>query len=228
MIKEGLIHSTFNTIRGTPQYWSQMQKDMLAKIKTLGPYTFFLTGSAADFHWPELIQIVAKQYGENLTLEAINNMDAKTKRNWLARNLVTVARQIDYIFRKLWKVVILSGVHPIGQILNYDIRKEMQNRGTAHFHSAVHVKDAPTLDNDSDQQITVFVNRFITCELPDEQDDPVLHDLVKSRQSHHHTRSCKKKVGVPCRFLYPKPPLNNTIIVRPSKNIPSNSMNNMR
>lgn len=29
-----------------------MQRYMLAKIRQLGSYTFFLSGSAADFHWP--------------------------------------------------------------------------------------------------------------------------------------------------------------------------------
>lgn len=106
-----------------------MQQDMLAKIRHFGPYTFFLSGSAADFHWPELIQIIAKQYGEHFDIDYIENeMDKKTKRNWLARNPVTAARHIDFIFRKLWGNVILSGIHPIGQILNYDIRKEMQSR----------------------------------------------------------------------------------------------------
>ena len=129
-----------------------MQLDMLAKLRQLGPYTFFLTGSAAEFHWPEVVQIVAKQYGTNLSIEDINSMDWNTKRIWLQHNPVTVARQIDYIFEQLWSKVILSGAHPIGQILNYDRRKEMQGRGTEHFHAAVHVKDAPRLDRETDDQ----------------------------------------------------------------------------
>ena len=146
LLNDDQVFASFKTIRGTPQYWHQMQLDMLAKLRQLGPYTFFLTGSAAEFHWPEVIQIVAKQYGTNLSIEDINSMDWNTKRIWLQRNPVTVARQIDYIFEQLWSKVILSGAHPIGQILNYDRRKEMQGRGTEHFHAAVHVKDAPRLD----------------------------------------------------------------------------------
>ena len=54
---------------------------MLAKIRHFGPYTFFISGSAADFHWPELIQIVARQYGAELDLHYIENeMDKKTKK----------------------------------------------------------------------------------------------------------------------------------------------------
>ena len=41
-------------------------------------------------------------------------MDQGTKMNYLKRNPVTLARQIDYLFQQLWGKVILSGMHPIG------------------------------------------------------------------------------------------------------------------
>ena len=215
MFKEDELFASFKRIRGTPQYWKDMQLDILAKIRHFGPYTFFLSRSAADFYWPELVQIVAAQYGEHYKLNDIENvMDKKTKRMWLARNPVTVASHIDFIFRKLWGNVILSGIHPIGQILNYDIRKEMQSRGTVHFHSAIHVQNAPKLDNDPDTDVIKFIDRHITCKIPDDTNDPVLRDLVTSRQKHHHTRTCTKKKGVECRFHYPKPPSSSTIISR--------------
>ena len=51
-------------------------------------------------------------------------MDWSTKMNYLKRNPVTVARQIDDLFQQLWSKVILSGMNPIGQILNFDDRRE--------------------------------------------------------------------------------------------------------
>ena len=53
-------------------------------------------------------------------------MDWSTKVNYLKRNPVTVARQIDYVFKQLWGKVILSGMHPIGQILNFDDQREFK------------------------------------------------------------------------------------------------------
>lgn len=86
-----------------------MQQDMLAKIRHFGSYTFFLSGSAADFHWPELIQIIAKQYGEHFDINYIENeMDKKTKQNWLARNPVTAARHIDFIFNVYYGEMLSS------------------------------------------------------------------------------------------------------------------------
>ena len=112
----------------------------MCQTETAGTVYIFLTGSAAEFHWPEVIQIVSKQYGVHLIAEDVRNMTWENKCNWLKRNSVTAARHIDYIFRQVWGKVILSGIHPVGQILNYDKHIEMQGRGTAHFHSTIHVR----------------------------------------------------------------------------------------
>lgn len=106
MLKEDELLTYFKKVCGTPQYWADMQRDMLAKIRHLGTYIFFISGSAADFHWPEPVQIVAKQYGhEYYRIYIEEEMDSKIKRNWLARNPVTIARHIDYICRQLWRTV---------------------------------------------------------------------------------------------------------------------------
>ena len=52
-----------------------MLLDALTKIRQFGVYTFFLSCSAAEFHWTEIIQVVARQYGEILTDEQVNAMD---------------------------------------------------------------------------------------------------------------------------------------------------------
>ena len=83
-----------------------MLLDVLAKIRQFGVYTLFLTCSAAEFYWTEIIQVVACQYGEILTDEQVNAMDCSTKVNYLKRNPVAVARQIDYVFKQLWGKVV--------------------------------------------------------------------------------------------------------------------------
>ena len=67
-----------------------------------------------------------------LTDEQVNAMDWITKVNYLKRNPVIVARQIDYVFKQLWVKVILSRMHPIGQILNFDDQREFHNRETRY------------------------------------------------------------------------------------------------
>ena len=64
----------------------------------------------------------------------------------------------------------MSGMHPIGQILNFDGRKELQNRGTEHMHAPFHVVDAPKIDENNNSEVDkYFIDKYITCALPDEE-----------------------------------------------------------
>ena len=127
MISDDQLYASFKNVRGSPQYYKNMMLDVLAKVRQYGPYTFFLTCSAAEFKWTEIIQVVAKQYGEELSADQIEKLTWSEKLIYLKRNPVIVARPIDHIFKQLWDKEILSGMHPIGQILNYDERREFQN-----------------------------------------------------------------------------------------------------
>ena len=52
-----------------------MLLDVLAKTIQFRVYTFFLSCSAAEFHWTVIIQVVACQYGQILTDEQVNAID---------------------------------------------------------------------------------------------------------------------------------------------------------
>ena len=65
----------------------------------------------------------------------------------LKRNpILCVARQTDYVFKKLRTKVILSGIHHIGQILHFDDRREFENRENEHMHTFIHAVNAPQID----------------------------------------------------------------------------------
>ena len=214
-ISDDEMFAVFKTIRGTPQYFHNMQLDMLAKTRHFGVHTWFLTWSANLFQWTNIIKNIAREYGEELSDEVIENMDWSTKVKYLKRNPVSVARQIDHVFKTLWGEVVMSGMHPIGQILNFDERGEFQNgTGNKHIHSGIHVKDAPKVDEDSDETVIEYVDTFVTAALPDEKKCKEFHDLVKRVQTHHHTQTCRKKKGVTCRFHAPWPIASKTTISR--------------
>ena len=52
-------------------------------------------------------------------------------------------------------------MHPIGQILNFDDRKELQNRGTEHMHAPIYVVDAPKGDENEDSEVVDFSKKYI-------------------------------------------------------------------
>ena len=83
------------------------------------------------------------------------------------KNPVTVARQINHVFKQLWGRVILSGIYPVGQMLNFDGRRDFQNRGTEHMHVPIHVVDAPKIDEIEFNEVVKFTDKCIICALPD-------------------------------------------------------------
>ena len=50
--------------------------------------------------------------------------------------------------------IFLSGIHPVGQILNFDDRRELQNRETEHMHAPIHIVHAPKIDENKDTEVT--------------------------------------------------------------------------
>ena len=41
-------------------------------------------------------------------------------------------------------------MYPIGQILNFDSRRELQNRETEHMHASIHIVDASKIDENEE------------------------------------------------------------------------------
>ena len=83
-------------IRGTPAFWRKELQEGLAMVRTLGPPTWFVTFSAAEYHWPEIIQAVCTEYGETVSISEVDKMDWETKSMWLRRNPVTVVRAFEH------------------------------------------------------------------------------------------------------------------------------------
>ena len=82
------------------------------------------------------------------------------------------------MFQKMFHGVFIGPPHPIGQILNYDVKKEFQGQGRVHFHVTLHVKDAPKLEENTAEELGEFIEKHIPCQIPNENEDKELHELV--------------------------------------------------
>ena len=60
----------------------------------------------------------------------------------------------------------------------------------------------------TDEEVIEFIDHHISCSLP--QDDEQLAAMVQDLQVHSHSSSCRRHGH--CRFNYPRPPVNKTII----------------
>ena len=103
----------------------------------------------------------------------------------------------------------------MGPISEYIQKIEFQVRGTPHAHCLLWVKDAPRVDENSDEEICKFVDRYINgkipCDIPENED---IRSLVIKLQTHVHSSCCRSHAKGQCHFHFPCPPSTKTIIAR--------------
>ena len=96
-------------------------------------------------------------------------------------------------------------------LLELYCKSEFQNRGNEHLHAAIHIVDAPQIDINEDEEVTEFIDKYITCSNPNESIHPVLNQLVKSVQIHKHRKTCERTKTAKCRFKAPWPLSDKTL-----------------
>ncbi|XP_078794817.1 uncharacterized protein LOC101164028 isoform X2 [Oryzias latipes] len=199
-------------IRGTPAFWQATQKDLLACVRQLGIPTWFCSFSAADMRWKNLLDTVLRQEGRTQTAD---QLDWAERCELLRRNSVTAARMFDFRWHCFLRVVLMSPANPIGKIVDFFYRIEFQQRGSPHVHVLFWIEGAPRIGKESEEEVAAFIDRYVTCEIPQ---DEVLKEIVLAVQQHsrNHTKSCKKG-GTKCRFNFPKTASGRTFVIEDEK-----------
>ena len=75
MVRHQVAYKFFRNICGSPPYWQHELHDVMAMLRSIGIPTWFLTLSAADLHWPEMIQAVVMQLGHKISQKQILQMN---------------------------------------------------------------------------------------------------------------------------------------------------------
>ena len=210
MMYEGHAYKFLTQVRGSPAFWQRNMFDTLAMVRSCGVPTFFLTLSAAEFHWVEMIQALASQYGDEVSEEDVKKMNWDTKSKYLRSNPVIAVKLFEYRVQALFDTFLKSDAHPIGFVEDYIIKTEFQARGSPHAHCLLWIKNAPKLKVDSSEKVVEFIQQHVTAKIPD--DDPDFADLVSKRQSHKHSAYCRRRNG--CRFGFPKPLSFETLVTK--------------
>ena len=213
LIRTEQAYKFLKNICGSPAYWQSELYDVLAMLRSLGIPTFFLTLSAADLHWPEMIQAVASQYGMCIPRDVITQMSVADKSWVLRQNPVTGVRKFHSRVDSFFSQYLLAPSNPLGEITDHVIKIEFQMRGSPHAHCLLWVKDAPKIDKDDDSVVCRFIDKYISARIPIDNEH-YEHDrtLMTSLQRHSHSDYCRR--GKKCRFGFPKPPSTSTVIAR--------------
>ena len=187
-------------------------------IRQSGCATIFLTLSAAETKWSELI-VILTQVLENkvITLEEAENMSYEKKCDLIRNDPVTCVRYFEHRLKCLWE--ILSA--PCGPFQGYEledqyVRVEFQVRGSPHVHALLWLKDAPKYDKDNPESVErcrEFIDKLISVSSKPTEFPEELINL----QRHKHSHTCKKHVkdGIKCRFGVPYFPMRKTMILEP-------------
>ena len=80
-------------------------------------------------------------------------------------------------------------------------------------HALFWVKDEPRYEQNANEEIIYFVDKYITCK-NDQSDE--MRELV-NLQTHRHAKTCKKGALKICRFNFPLPPVLRSMILEPLK-----------
>ena len=198
-------YSFMKQLRGTAAYWKNELSKLLAKLRTLGPPTFFMSLSANDMHWMDNFQFIDPSLSE----EDISKMSYTERCNFIRDNPIMCALH----FKRRWEAFLhnflLSKPYPLGHIQDYFARIEFQARGTPHLHIFLWVTDAPSYDSCTDQPFMLsFIDKYMSGRLPTE--NPQHTKLVQCLQTHSHTHTCHKGRGLKCRFDFPMPVSDQT------------------
>ena len=201
----------FRQLRNSPAYLEARKKDIFAMIRQLSLPTWFMSLSAADTRWTDLLRMLARlnddiEYSE----EEIENLSWQEKTKLVQKDPVTCSRYFDHRVQEFLNTVLKSSCEPIGKVKDFFYRVEFQQRGSPHIHMLVWIENAPNLERSSREEIEQFVDNYLTCSTDNEE----TVNLVKL-QTHKHSRTCRKKGKPICRFGFPIPPFPRTILLYP-------------
>ena len=131
------------------------------------------------------------------------------KTRLVQKDPVTCSRYFDFRVQQFIKIVLKSEHNPIGKITDYFYRVEFQQRGSPHIHILIWIEGAPVFKQDSNEDIVQFIDKYVSCSLSDSPSELV------NLQVHKHSKTCRKKGHPICRFNFPLPPLDKTLILEP-------------
>ena len=101
---------------------------------------------------------------------------------------------------------------PLGKIEYYAIREEFQFLSLPHIHRFLWVLNAPTFAVKIINQYFEFLDSVVCGNLPSEEEDQHLYQLVKTFQIHCHSKTFRKYKNSKFRFKFRRFFTDKTII----------------
>jgi len=115
-------------LRSAPAHWEAEKKKVIAMIGLFGSPTFFITLSAAESKWYELLVILSLLLdSKDITEEEAAALSSAEKARLIRSDPVTCSRYFDYRFRQLMKLLKSSEIFGVLRLVHYYWRIEFQH-----------------------------------------------------------------------------------------------------
>ncbi len=140
-------YAVFKNIRSSPAYWKEQTKRVVAMVRQLGKCTFFITLSAAETKWTEVLVMLEKLVnGHDITEEEAARLPADIKAHLIRSDPVTCMIHFDRKYKVLLKELFKKehGIFEPYKTDDYYSRIEFQMRGSPHSHGLYWIENAPT------------------------------------------------------------------------------------
>lgn len=188
-------------------------------IRQLGKPTIFLTVSANEIGWPNLLRILyeLKHNGSTISNDCIDEMHYLEKSTLMNEDAVICAIHFNKLVNVLMSILQSQKFSPFGRyyVVNYFKRIEFQHRGSPHAHILLWLANAPINALEENKPDAVeLIDQLISVSSKDASNNIKL-------QTHKHTFTCCKKIVANkpqnCRFEAPFMPSRSTEILLPMK-----------
>ena len=133
-------------------------------IRQLGIPTLFISLSAADTKWTELLQSIhISIHQKTITDDELDNMPWSNKCELISKDPATCVRYFNNKVQKFVKHILKSPYSSFSILTMSFHHVEFQHHGSPHIHGLLWIKNAPHYDKDSDNQIIQYIDSIISC-----------------------------------------------------------------
>lgn len=170
LLRSGTLNASFETLRGTPAFWSTLQRESWAYLVRFGPCQLFVTISVADIIDPYIYMEIGQPVDSSLTFDEARNLSTKQRADLLAKHPVAANTLFHRRVQSFFDNFLFGHTRPFGNIRAFLGRIEQQARKSPHFHIFLWLeKTAPVISKDPDIHATAvanFIELFCTATLP--------------------------------------------------------------
>ena len=119
-------YAFMRNIRGTEVYWQQTKLDLFTMFRTLSPPTYFITLSADDMNWFELMCVLSKPDSMSLNNDQVRELSPGEHSRLLCSYPVIVAQHFSHRFNAFVNHILKGDSKAIGEVVDFFWRVEFQ------------------------------------------------------------------------------------------------------